>query len=148
MNGDSLALLGIDVLRNAKRSYLEHHPLTTADHLGQYACLIHEHIPAPAGCIYYLDSKKRLLEKEILYSGVVLSVEDCCAHLAQGMGTHRAACAVISMARCRTGLDREDLDRASRIALFCEAKGISLSEIMWIDGEGYLPLCRFFGRKS
>ena len=59
-----------------------------------------------------------------------------------------AACAVISMARCRTGLDREDLDRASRIALFCEAKGISLSEIMWIDGEGYLPLCRFFGRKS
>ena len=50
--------------------------------------------------------------------------------------------------RSRIGLDREDLDRASRIALFCEAKGILLLEIVWIDGDGYLPLCRFFGPKS
>ena len=146
MNGECLTDLGIEVLQNAKRLYLEKHPLATTEQLGLYAYLSHQRIPSPACCFYYLDRKHRLLEREILYSGITLPVEECCAHLEQTIRVRQAAYAVVSMARSHTGLEGEDLDRASRIALFCRAQGIPLLEILWVDAEGYLPVCRYFGQ--
>ena len=52
------------------------------------------------------------------------------------------------MARAAVGMDKDDLDRASRIALFCETEHIPLLDIVWVDEEGYLPLCRYFGRET
>ena len=148
MDGERLARLGESVLQNAKRLYLQSHPLTNADRLGQYAYLLHQTVSAPACCLYYLDSKYRLLETEVLYSGVTLSVEEICAHLADRVKNLDAARIAVSMARAAVGMDREDLDRASHIALFCEEASILLTDIVWVDKESYLPLCRYFGRET
>ena len=148
MGGEYLDRLGDAVLRNAKRMYLQTHPLITEDHIGQYAYLLHQTAPSPACCLYYLDSKRRLLTWEVLYSGITLSAEECCMHLIRRMKELEAAGAAVSIARSPAGTDRDELDRASRIALFCEAENVPLADVVWVDAEGYLPLCRYFGREN
>lgn len=148
MADENLALLGASVLQCAKRLYLRSHPLTDVDLLGQYACLVHPSLTSPSCCLYYLDKSHRLLETEILYSGVVLPVEACCVHLAQRSRSLRAAYVAVSMTRAEEGMSREDLDRASRIALFCRAKKIPLLDTVWVDKDSYLPLCRYFGEEN
>ena len=148
MDEDRLAVLGDAVLQHAKRLYLQSHPLTDADCLGRYACLLHQTVPSPACCLYYLDSKYRLLETEVLYSGVTLSVEEVCAHFSARVKELGAACTAVSMARAAVGMDKEDLDRASRTVLFCEAESVPLMDVVWVDEESYLPLCRYFGRET
>ena len=148
MKEDRLADLGDAVLQNAKRLYLQSLPLIDGDRLGQLAYLLHQSIPSPACCLYYLDSKYRLLETEVLYSGVTLSVEEVCAHFSARVKELGAACTAVSMARAAVSMDKEDLDRASRIVLFCEAESVPLMDVVWVDEESYLPLCRYFGRKT
>lgn len=145
MKGERLAGFDEAVLQHTKRLYLQSRPLTDADRVGQYAYLHHKTIPAPACCLYFLDKKYRLLEEKVLYSGVVLPVETCCSYLSDRVAVLRAAHVAVSMTRAATGMDRADLDRASRIALFCQAESISLVDVLWVDEDSYLPLCRYFG---
>ena len=148
MGEEKLALLYESAMQHAKRLYLQSHPLHDEELLGQYAYLLHKNIPTPACCLYYLDRKSRLLDTQVLYSGVTLSVEDCCARLSARVKALGAARAAVSMARTAVGMDGDDLDRASRIALFCEAEHLPLWEILWVDEDSYLPLCRYFGRRN
>lgn len=146
MKEDRLADLGDAVLHHAKRLYLQSLPLIDGDRLGQLAYLIHQSIPSPACCLYYLDSKYRLLDTEVLYSGIILPPEEVCARLTERITEWGASRAAVSVAHAACGMEREDLDRASRVALYCEAESIPLLEIVWVDEESYLPLCRYFGR--
>ena len=148
MDEERLSGLGDAVLRNAKRLYLQSHPLVDGDRLGQYAYWLHQTNPSPACCLYCLDGKSRLLETEVLYSGITLCVGEICACLADRMKKPGAVRTAVSMARAAVGMDKDDLDRASRIALFCETEHIPLLDIVWVDEEGYLPLCRYFGRET
>ena len=91
MKGERLAGFDEAVLQHAKRIYLQSRPLTDADRVGQYAYLHHKTILAPACCLYFLDKKYRLLEAKILYSGVILPVEDCCSYLSDRIAALRAA---------------------------------------------------------
>ena len=148
MKDDPKNRLGDAVLRCAKIAYLSAAPLSDADRAGYLAFLIHQNIPSPACCFYYLDKKHRLLERELVYSGILLSAAECCALLKQGMTRHRASRVFVSFSNENAGMNRENLDWASRISLFCEFDNIPLLDVIWIDEAEYLPVCRFFHNKT
>lgn len=148
MKDDPNNRLGEEILHFAKIACLSGQPLRDIDRAGQLAHLMHKTIPSPCCCLYYLDRKYRLLAREVLYSGILLTAEECCAYLSRGMHTHRAAFVFVSLAGEHEGMSREDLDRASRIALFCESENIPLLDVIWVDWADYLPVCRFFRNEN
>jgi len=148
MKDDPKNRLGEEILHYAKIAHLARQPICAIDRAGQLAYLMHQTIPSPCCCLYYLDKKHRLLAREVLYSGILLTAEECCAYLSRGMHTHRASSVFVSVAGGDEGMDRDDLDRASRIALFCESENIPLLDVIWVDRTDYLPVCRFFRNEN